>query len=156
MKRIASALLIVSALSTAGCARVRGQQGYIVDQTLVAAITPGVDNQASVEKTLGRPTFGGQFDQRDWYYVSRQTRQLAFSLPKPDTQTVLHVRFDERGNVVAVDKTGVERVASINPVGDKTPTLGRNRSFFQEVFGNIGTVGSSGQSGTTADNPDGN
>jgi outer membrane protein assembly factor BamE (lipoprotein component of BamABCDE complex) len=156
MKRIAAVFLITAAIATSGCARVRGQQGYIVDQTLVAAITPGVDNQASVERTLGRPTFGGQFDQRDWYYVSRQTRQLAFALPKPTTQTVLHVRFDDRGNVVSVDKTGVERVASIRPVGDKTPTLGRNRSFFQEVFGNIGTVGSSGQGGATADNPDGN
>jgi outer membrane protein assembly factor BamE (lipoprotein component of BamABCDE complex) len=156
MKRIATTVLIVSALATTGCARVRGQQGYIVDQTLVAAITPGVDNQASVEKTLGRPTFGGQFDDRDWYYVSRQTRQLAFSLPQPVSQTVLHVRFDARGQVVSVDKTGVEKIASINPVGDKTPTLGRNRNFFQEVFGNIGSVGSSGQGGTTADNPDGN
>ena len=128
MKRIATAVLILAAVTTAGCSRVRGQQGYVVDQTLVAAITPGVDNQASVEKTLGRPTFGGQFDQRDWYYVSRQTRQLAFSLPQPVTQTVLHVRFDERGNVISVDKTGVERVASISPVGDKTPTLGRNLS----------------------------
>lgn len=156
MKRIATAVLVLAAVATSGCARVRGQQGYIVDQTLVAAITPGVDNQESVEKTLGRPTFGGQFDQRDWYYVSRQTRQLAFALPKPTTQTVLHVRFDERGNVVSVNRTGIEKVASIDPVGDKTPTLGRNRSFFQEVFGNIGTVGSSGQGGATADNPDGN
>lgn len=156
MKRIATAVVILAAVATTGCTRVRGQQGYVIDQTLVAAITPGVDNQASVEKTLGRPTFGGQFDNQDWYYVSRQTRQLAFALPQPVTQTVLHIRFDARGNVIAVDKTGVEKVASINPVGDKTATLGRNRNFFQEVFGNIGTVGSSGQAGTTADNPDGN
>ncbi len=156
MKRIVIAVLIFAAGATAGCTRVRGQQGYIVDQTLVSAIRPGVDNQTSVEKTLGRPTFGGQFDQRDWYYVSRQTRQLAFSLPRPVTQTVLHIRFDASGNVVSVDKTGIEKVALINPVGDKTPTLGRDRSFLQEVFGNIGTVGSGGQAGTTADNPDGN
>ena len=156
MKRIATASLIVAALAVSGCSRVRGQQGYVADPTLVAAITPGVDNQGSVERTLGRPTFGGQFDQRDWYYVSRQTRQLAFALPSPTAQTVLHIRFDARGNVAAVDRTGLEKIARIRPVGDKTPTLGRNRSFFQEVFGNIGTVGGSGQGGTTADNPDGN
>jgi outer membrane protein assembly factor BamE (lipoprotein component of BamABCDE complex) len=156
MKRIALVSVLLVAVATTGCARVRGQQGYVVDQTLVAAIQPGVDNQASVERTLGRPTFGGQFDDKDWFYVSRQTKQLAFALPKPVEQSVLHVRFDARGNVVAVDRSGVERVASIRPIKDKTPTLGRNRSFFQEVFGNIGTVGSSGQSGTTADNPDGN
>jgi hypothetical protein len=66
---------------------------------------------------------------------------------------VLHVRFDEAGNVVAVERTGLERVASINPMGDKTPTLGRDRSFFEELFGGIGQVGSTGQSGQTTDNP---
>ena len=38
--------------------------------------------------------------------------------------------------------TGKELVASINPASGKTPTLGRTRSFFDELFGNIGTVGS--------------
>ncbi len=155
MQRIALGIVLVCVAATTGCSRVRGQQGYIVDQTLVAAIQPGVDNQASVERTLGRPTFGGQFSDRDWFYVSRQTKQLAFALPQPTEQQVLHVRFDARGNVTAVDRTGIERVAAIRPIKDKTPTLGRNRSFFQEVFGNIGTVGASGQGGTTADNPDG-
>jgi outer membrane protein assembly factor BamE (lipoprotein component of BamABCDE complex) len=155
MKRIASLLLIGTALAVAGCARVRGHQGYILDQTLVAGIQPGIDNRGSVEKTLGRPTFGGQFDAKDWYYVSRETKQLAFSQPRPVSQTILHVRFDGAGNVAAIDKTGVEKVASINPIKDKTPTLGRHRSFFSEVFGNIGTVGSSTQGASTQDNPGG-
>ncbi|AYJ86713.1 outer membrane protein assembly factor BamE [Sphingomonas paeninsulae] len=154
MKRIASLLLIGTALAATGCARVRGHQGYIVDQTLVSGIQPGIDNRGSVEKTLGRPTFGGQFDARDWYYVSRETKQLAFSQPKPVSQTVLHVRFDAAGNVVAIDKTGVEKIASISPIKDKTPTLGRHRSFFSEVFGNIGTVGSSTPGAASQDNPE--
>jgi len=29
----------------------------------------------------------------------------------------------------------------------KTPTLGRKRSFFEELFGNIGTVGAPGLPG---------
>ncbi len=155
MTRIAPFFLIATALTITGCARVPGHQGYIADQTLIAAIQPGIDNQASVERTLGRPTFVGQFGNSDWFYVSRQTRQLAFALPTPTAQSVLHVRFDARGNVAAVDRSGLEQVASIHPIKDKTPTLGRNRSFFQEVFGNIGTVGASGQGGATADNPDG-
>ncbi len=153
MKRIASLLLIGTALAATGCARVRGHQGYILDQTLVAGIQPGIDNRGSVEKTLGRPTFGGQFDAKDWYYVSRETKQLAFTQPKAVSQTILHVRFDGAGNVAAIDKTGIEKIASINLVKDKTPTLGRHRSFFSEVFGNIGTVGSSSQGASTQDNP---
>lgn len=155
-----NALIISTALialvATSGCSRVRGHQGYIADTVLIDAIKPGVDNRESVAKTLGRPTFAGQFDENEWYYVDRETEQLAFSLPKATAQTVFRVRFDAAGNVTAVEKTGVEKIAAIRPIGDKTPTLGRNRSFFEEIFGNIGQVGSVGQGGATADNPDGN
>ena len=139
---IGTALCLI--MLTGGCARIREHRGYMMDEELAAAVRPGVDNRTSVEGTLGRPTFTGQFDQRDWYYVSRNTRQLAFAMPKPTQQTVLHVRFDEQGNVASVEKTGLEKVAKIDPMNDKTPTLGRDRGFFQELFGNIGTVGTGG------------
>jgi len=132
---------------TGGCAKLREHRGYIVDETLVGSIQPGVDNRDSVAGTLGRPTFVGQFDQRDWYYVSRNTRQLAFAMPKPTAQTLLHIRFDEQGNVASGDRTGLEKIASISPESDKTPTLGRHRGFFSELFGNIGTVGAGGMGG---------
>jgi len=139
--------------TTSACTRVRTHQGFILDPVLVSAVQPGLDNRASVERTLGRPTFTGQFGTGDWYYFSRQSRQLAFSEPKPVEQTVLRVTFDKAGNVASVDRTGLEKIASISPDGDKTPTLGRDRNFFEEIFGNIGQVGAVGQGGSTADNP---
>ena len=152
--RTAALMLSASALLTlGGCTKVRDHQGFVLDETLVAAIQPGVDTRDSVLGTLGRPTFVGQFRQDDWYYVSRQTKNLAFNKPDPHTQTVLRVRFDEAGNVTAVERRGLEQVASIDPSDDKTPTLGRDRSLLEELFGNIGTVGSAGPGGGTADNP---
>lgn len=135
------ATIAAGAALLAGCGGVRAHRGAVVDTQIASAIQPGVDNKDSVEKTLGRPTFTGQFDPNDWYYVSRDTQQLAFREPKVVDQTVLHVRFDPAGNVVAVNKTGKELVANIDPYGRETPTLGRRQSFFDELFGNIGTVG---------------
>ena len=74
--------------------------------------------------------------------VSRDTKTVAFRNPRVQKQTVLHVRFDGAGNVLGVDQTGKELVANINPNDDKTPTLGRKRSLFDDLFGNIGTVNS--------------
>jgi outer membrane protein assembly factor BamE (lipoprotein component of BamABCDE complex) len=74
-------------------------------------------------------------------------------MPKPKNQTILRVRFDAAGNVTAVDRRGMEQVASIDPMNDKTPTLGRERSLLEELFGNIGAVGRSGQQGDSRDNP---
>jgi outer membrane protein assembly factor BamE (lipoprotein component of BamABCDE complex) len=158
--RPASRMLLAAAIGaialTAGCTRIRDHQGYLVDEPLVTAIQAGVDNRNSVQGTLGRPTFVGQFDQRDWYYVSRSTRQLAFAMPHPVEQTVLHVRFDAAGNVESVQRTGLELAVNVNPSNDKTPTLGSERSLLEELFGNIGAVGQQGHGAPTADNPNPN
>ncbi len=139
----------LSALLTgaSGCTRIRTHQGYQIDKLLVDSVQPGIDNRASVEGTLGRPSFVSQFGPQEWYYVSRTMRALAFSNPKPVEQTVLRVRFDAAGDVAAVDRMGLEQVAHISPSGDKTPTLGRHRSLFDEIFGNIGAVGAAGMGG---------
>lgn len=145
---------VMGAAMLAGCTSIRDHQGYILDDSLVTGIQPGVDNRESVTGTLGRPTFVGQFDDRDWYYVSRETRQFAFNNPRPRQNDVIHVRFDEAGNVVSVERTGLELVANIDPSNEETPTLGRERSLLEELFGNIGAVGRTGATrGETGDNP---
>ena len=141
LMRISAAVFCAALL--AGCASigVKAHKGAVVDPQLASAIQPGVDNKASVEKTLGRPSFTGEFTPNDWYYVSRDTNQFAFRNPRVQQQTVYRVRFDQAGNVIGVDKSGKEMIAAVAPAHRKTPTLGRRRSFFDELFGNIGTVG---------------
>lgn len=148
MIRVAKfAVAVAGAALLAGCAGIREHRGYILDKELATGIQVGIDNKDSVAKTLGRPTFTGQFDPNDWYYVARDTAAFAFRRPHVTDQTVLHVRFDPAGNVAAVNQTDETLVASINPVNDRTPTLGRNKGFFEELFGNIGTINQAGLPG---------
>jgi outer membrane protein assembly factor BamE (lipoprotein component of BamABCDE complex) len=157
ISRLGLALTAVAVVAGAGgCSRVRDHRGYISDRVLTRSIAPGIDNRDSVQATLGRPTFTSQFDDGTWYYVSRDTRQLAFANPQATGATVLAISFDKNGAVTKVDRSGLEKVASIDPDGDKTPTLGRKRGFLRELFGNIGSVGAVGGSGSptgSADNP---
>lgn len=138
MVKLATALMGATLL--AGCAGIRDHRGAVLDDELVAAVQVGVDNKQSVQQTLGRPTFAGTFSENDWYYVSRDTNTFAFRNPRVTKQTVVHIRFDAVGNVIAVEKSGRELIASINPSNDKTPTVGRERSLFDDIFGNIGAV----------------
>jgi outer membrane protein assembly factor BamE (lipoprotein component of BamABCDE complex) len=148
MAKRSFAAIIGLGLALAACAGIRDHRGFVLDETLANGIQPGVDNKDSVTRTLGRPTFTGQFDPNDWYYLTRNTTQLAFRDPKVIGQTVLRVQFDQAGNVTSVTKTGKELIASVDPSGDKTPTLGRKRSFFDELFGNIGTISQPGLPGS--------
>ncbi len=138
-----------------GCTSIRNHRGYIVDQALVDAIQPGIDNRTSVERTLGRPTFESQFGTKDWYYISQNTKTPAFRRPRTEEQMVMRVQFDPAGNVTAVDRKGMEQVARIDPEGDKTPTLGKDRSFLEDLFGNVGTVGGGGGAAPGGPGPNG-
>lgn len=148
-----AATAIAGATLLSGCIAMHDHRGSVIDTQLVSAIQPGVDNKDSVQRTLGRPTFAGEFGDSDWYYVSRDTRTVAFRNPSVKDQTVLHVRFDRAGNVTSIDKSGKELIAKIDPVNDKTPTLGRKSTLFDDLFGNIGTVNSAGTPGGGGNGP---
>lgn len=137
-------LAVATLLAASACTPLRSHQGYIVDADLVNSVRPGIDNRQSVQATLGTPSFAAQFNQGDWYYVARDSRNYAFNSPKVREQLVLQISFDASGNVAAIRKSGVEQVASVSPYGKITPTLGRKRGFFQDLFGNIGAVGAGG------------
>jgi outer membrane protein assembly factor BamE (lipoprotein component of BamABCDE complex) len=145
--------------ATGGCASIRDHRGYVADRVLIESVQPGIDNRQSVERTLGRPTFVSEFGQKDWYYVSINTKQAPFSRPRTEDQQVLRIRFDDAGNVASLDKRGKEQVVRISPYGGQTPTLGRKRGLLQDLFGNIGAVGTGGtgaaQSGPQGGGPNG-
>jgi outer membrane protein assembly factor BamE (lipoprotein component of BamABCDE complex) len=138
-----------------GCTSIRDHRGYLMDTALVDSVQPHIDNRTSVERTLGRPTWVSQFGSQDWYYVSVDTKQGAFRRPHTYQQTVLRVRFDPQGNVATIDRAGMDKVVRLNPDGKETPTLGRNRSFLEDLFGNIGAVGAPGMGGSGGGSPGG-
>lgn len=149
LKVAAAGMVLAAAALVGGCTSIRDHRGYLIDQTLLDSVQPGIDNRTSVEKTLGRPTFESQFGQKDWYYIAQTVKTPPFRKPRTSEQTVLRVRFDPTGNVVGVDKRGIEQVARIDPDGHTTPTLGRKRGLLEDLFGNIGAVGAGGMGGNT-------
>lgn len=144
---LGKAALLGALVLAAGCSSIVDRRGYVMDETLVQGIQPGIDNRASVEATLGHPTFTSQFGPPTWYYVSSVTARRPLADPRITAHSVLAVTFDPSGNVVAADRSGIDQVVRINPDSDKTPTLGRERSFLEDLFGNIGQVGTPGLGG---------
>ena len=146
-KILATTALLAAGVSLGACSSIRESRGYIVDPVLLNSVQPGIDNQQSVEMTLGRPTFTSQFGEPTWYYVSSTTGRKPFVRPTIREHQVLAVQFDANGNVASAERSGLDKVVYLTPDGDATPTLGRERSFLEDLFGNIGTVGQPGMGG---------
>ncbi|WNO54283.1 outer membrane protein assembly factor BamE [Stakelama saccharophila] len=146
-KRVLFAAGLAAMAATGGCTKMRAHHGYVTDADLANSIQPGVDNRDSVRRVLGTPTLPSQYTASEWYYVGRDTRSLSYRNPKPVGQTTLRIRFDDKGVVKSIDRLGMEQVVSIDPSNKKTPTLGRKRGFFDQLFGNIGQVTPGGLGG---------
>ena len=132
---------LLAGLALTGCSSITDYRGYIADEALIQSIQPGIDNRLSVQQALGRPTFESQYGEPVWYYVSSTTERRPFASPRVEKHATLAVHFDAAGNVARVERAGINQVARIDPDGDETPTLGRERGFLEDLFGNIGAAG---------------
>lgn len=124
------------------CTTIKDQNGYIQDEEMVGYVAPGVDNKESIAAMLGRPSLTSTFDDDTWYYVTQLTQQIAFFTPEAIHHQVLAISFDENGNVADTKTYDKADIVDVSISGDSTPTRGRELGFLEQLFGNIGQVGS--------------
>lgn len=139
---IAAAGALLSACTTATQTR-----GYVVDEELASAISPGVDNRMSVQDMMGSPSATSDFGDEVWYYISRETVTRGFIKERPLTQTVIEVQFDDGGTVSEVERYDLADAEDITPRNATTPIRGKTLGFFEQLLRGIGRVGPGGPAG---------
>ncbi len=148
MKTATKTIIItaMTVLALSSCTSRKFVRGYTADQEMISSIRAQVDTRTSVKEMLGSPSSVATFDNNNWYYYSKRSESLAFFKEKITEMNIVAVRFDDDGYVTTVDNYTLDNRNNISPVGDTTPTHGRELSFLQELFGNIGRFGAGGPS----------
>jgi outer membrane protein assembly factor BamE (lipoprotein component of BamABCDE complex) len=137
------------ALAAAGlgaCVSSLDQRGHLPEPDKLAEIHPGTTTRDEVAKILGNPSSTGIFDSKNWYYISRKTKQVAFFDPDVLDQQVYVVNFDDKGVVRAVDHKDLKDGREIEPAPGATPAPGRELTFVEQILGNIGRFSKGGSS----------
>ncbi|MGF1660023.1 MAG: outer membrane protein assembly factor BamE [Rubrimonas sp.] len=134
------AVLALTALLAAGCAPTYSSHGVAPQADQLATVEPGVDTRGSVLRKLGRPSTIGTFEDDIWIYVASRAERVAFYAPETVERNVLVVRFDETGLVAEVGRYGLEEGEEVALATPTTPTFGRELTFVQQVFSNLGNV----------------
>jgi len=135
----------------AGCVPTLDKRGNLPEPDKLAQIHPGSTTRDQVAQILGTPSSTGVFDDKRWYYISRETKQVAFLDPDVLDQQVYIVNFDDRGIVRDIDHRGPKDGRDIAPAPGATPAPGRELTFLEQVLGNIGRFNKGGgtNSGST-------
>lgn len=119
----------------------RQVRGNLVDNEELRQLTVGVSSRDDVQAVLGSPTTTGTFEENEWFYIGAITRQRPARTAAIEEQRTVVVRFNDAGIVQEIRVLGPEDGRDVRVVQRVTPTPGNERSFLQQLFGNIGRVG---------------
>lgn len=122
-------------------------RGNRVEPELLREITPGVQTRADVQALLGSPNATGTFENDRWFYISAVSRTRVGRVPGISDQRVVEIRFNPAGVVQGVRELGPGDGRDIQVVERTTPVPGNERSFLQQLLGNVGRLGPTGTSG---------
>ncbi len=120
------------------CTPIEAHHGYIPDEESIERLKPGVHDSSSVSQLFGAPVTIANFKGETWFYMRRHTERFAFFEAEVVAQDVLAVRFDARGIVESIKRYSLDDGKVVEYSEDKTPTRGKELTFVQQVFGNLG------------------
>jgi outer membrane protein assembly factor BamE (lipoprotein component of BamABCDE complex) len=138
MKYFKNYLLAVTAcVALAGCAAEINARGNLPPDDKLAQVTPGITRD-QVMQILGSPSTVATFSDQAWYYIGQRTEDYAFYKPKVMERQVVVVQFDNDGRVAEVKRLDKEDGKPIEMVARTTPSVSRDLSLMQQIFGNLG------------------
>ncbi len=134
------ALALGTAVATSACAPIISHRGYFADPRKTQSISTGVDTKATIQDRLGTPTAVATFDPDRWYYISSTEHVVSWHQPKTVNQSIIQVEFDASGTVKDVKRYNSVPSRNVALVTRITPTRGRELTFWEQIFGNIGRL----------------
>ena len=139
-----SRLLLSAALisvSVGACSPVVRNHGYLPDPMTMSRLEEGLQTKREVRRMLGSPSTTGNFDGETWYYVTSVVHTFAWRRPIVTKRSVLAVKFNvDTQTIGTIAQYGIEDGRIINFSNRKTPTKGKELTFLEQLFGNVGRI----------------
>ncbi len=147
------AALPVMTLAVSGCKSTVNQRGFVAPSNMTQLIRVGVDTKASLQTSLGSPSTLGTFNDGTWYYISSRQKDFLFFQPEEVERQIVAVNFGADEKVASVKTYGLEDGVEVAFSDRETPARGRELTFLQQIFGNVGRSSPIGNINNPEDDP---
>ena len=147
LSTLSAIALFALSISLSGCGGIVDKRGYVRDDAAFNSILPGVDNKESVYQRLGSPSTSGTIASNTWYYITTREERTAFFAPEVKERNITAIEFDENDMVADVESYTLEDGKVVAYSDRETPTRGKELSFLEQMFGNIGRLPAPGSGG---------
>jgi outer membrane protein assembly factor BamE (lipoprotein component of BamABCDE complex) len=138
--RPALAALLLGASVLAGCGAQIDRHGHVFIDVDVNSVQPGMTKE-QVTSVLGSPDTTSTIAGEAFYYISTTQKTVAFLKPKEIDRQVVAVYFGGDANVQEVAHYGLRDGIIVNYYKGETPARGKDLTFIEQIFGNIGNRG---------------
>lgn len=115
-------------------------RGHRIDEELLKELVPGTATKADVIALLGSPTKRATFDDNVWIYIASVTRLRIAQRPALDSQDVTVLTFNEKGTLQSIEQLTQNDAVAVDVVERVTPTPGSERTWMQQLLGNVGRL----------------
>jgi len=125
--------------SLAACAPLRTTSGYQAIEHQPKEMKVGVDTKSTVLDQLGSPSAQSTFDPNVWYYVSQNSSEIGFHIPRVTKRAIVAITFNKDDEkIVKIDAYGLKDGHIVAYNSRETPTRGRELSGLEQLLGNVG------------------
>ncbi len=139
-KGVKLAMAILFSVGLTACSATFTNHGYVPPDDELAAILPGIDDRASVEDTIGRPSASGIVGEDTWFYVASRQRHYLYNAPEVTERQIVAISFDQRGTVENIRELGLEDGQVVNFSRRVTETNIQEVTFLRQLFSNFGRI----------------
>ncbi len=145
IKTVLGAVLLTSSLAlTSACAPVIHNHGYVFEDAPIEQLQRGQMTAEQVKQLLGTPTTSSVIENQTYYYIYIRTETHTYKKPEEVERRVLAVYFGDDGTLSDYGYYGLEEGNIVAFIDRFTPTSGKEMSFLQQIFGNLGRFDSGG------------
>ena len=120
------------------CAPVIDNRGYVFDESLLPKLVVGTTSEAEIITIMGSPSTVSTLNDGAYYYISSRFITEAYRAPRETERRVLAIFLDEDKKIRDLGFYTLEDGNIVTIVERTTETQGRELTFLQQIFGNLG------------------
>jgi outer membrane protein assembly factor BamE (lipoprotein component of BamABCDE complex) len=136
MSRLIVYIFIIFFLSS--CLTRYEHSGYVLDKQSLSSLQKGKSDKDNVLQTLGAPTVISSIPPESWFYMSEDSKRLAFLRPNLLQTEYIQIKFSPDDKISSIFHKSNKLQKNIEICDDYTETKGDDTNPFKEIISNIG------------------
>ncbi|WPX96395.1 outer membrane protein assembly factor BamE domain-containing protein [Candidatus Bandiella euplotis] len=146
-RQLKTALCFFMVLFLVSCVKKLEKTGYLLQKHKLELVKINKTSEQELIHILGEPTTKSSFGTKTYYYMERQSEQMAFFAPKLKEQQVVAIEFNPRNIISNITIYTKDDAKVLSYDGTKENFEGNKIGALEQMVGNFGKFNSQAQKG---------